>query len=229
MSAASFNHWSPLQTLLVWVLGACVAGVVWYALFYRDARDAWQVARNDLHAAEKNLEKVGDDERQAKSLAAELATEAQKLARERGAVPGGDGHADDPLVLVPGVAAATWLSIERWQPLPEEEVEGVVVRIPAQVDARGDWGALTEFLRRVEALPQIVGVSRLTIRPGLHPGISPGIDPGLRPSVDPSVDPGLRPSVDPGVDPGLGAEVVDAPLELNFVVHVSRLREAPQP
>lgn len=189
MSAASFNHWSPLQTLLVWVLGACVAGVVWYALFYRDARDAWQVARNDLHAAEKNLEKVGDDERQAKSLAAELATEAQKLARERGAVPGGDGHADDPLVLVPGLAAAAGLSIERWSPLPEQ-VEDVLVHTPAQVEARGSWAALTEFLRRVAELPQIVSVEQLRIRPGVAPES-------------------------------------DAQLELGFVVHVSRLREAP--
>jgi type IV pilus assembly protein PilO len=193
MSAASFNHWSPLQTLLVWVLGACVAGVVWYALFYRDARDAWQVARNDLHAAEKNLEKVGDDERQAKSLAAELATEAQKLARERGAVPGGDGHADDPLVLVPGLAAATWLSIERWSPLPEQ-VEDVLVHTPAQVEARGSWAALTEFLRRVAELPQIVSVERLTIHLRIRPGVAPESD---------------------------------AQLELGFVVHVSRLREAP--
>lgn len=187
MSAASFTRWSPLQTLLVWVLGACVAGVVWYAVFYRDARDAWQVASNDLHAAEKDLEKIGEDEKQVKLLTAALAADAQALARDRQAVPGGDGQADDPLVLVPALAAPAWLSIERWMPQPEE-VEGVLLRTPAQVDARGSWGALTEFLRRVGELPQIVTVERLSIRPG-----------------------------------------VDAQLEFGFVVHVSRLREAPQP
>ena len=87
MSAAPFTHWSPLQTLLVWVLGACVAGVVWYAVFYRDARDAWQVARNDLHAATKNLEKVGEDERRVQLLATALAVDAQALARDRRVVP----------------------------------------------------------------------------------------------------------------------------------------------
>lgn len=187
MSAASFTHWSPLQTLLVWVLGACVAGVVWYAVFYRDARDAWLVASNDLHAAQKGLEKVGEDERRVRSLAAELAVDMQALARDRQALPGGDGHADDPLVVVPGLAAGAGLSIERWQPLPEE-VEDVLVRTPAQVEARGSWAALTEFLGRVAALPQVVTVERLTIRPG-----------------------------------------VEAPLELRFVVQVSRLREVPQP
>ena len=189
MSAAPFTHWSPLQTLLVWVLGACVAGVVWYAVFYRDARDAWQVARNDLHAATKNLEKVGEDERQVKLLAAALAVDAEALARERRVVPGGDGHADDPLLLVPGLAAAAGLSIERWSPLPEE-VEDVLLHTPAQVDARGSWAALTEFLRRVAELPQIVSVEQLRIRPGVAPES-------------------------------------DAQLELGFVVHVSRLREAP--
>lgn len=165
MAAASFTHWSPLQTLLVWVLGACVAGVVWYAVFYRDALDAWQVANNDLHAAEKDLEKLAVDDQQVKSLTAALAADAQALARDRLAVPGGDGHADDPLLLVPGLAATSWLSIERWTPLPEE-AEGVLLRVPAQVDARGNWRALTEFLRRVAELPQIVGIERLSVRPG---------------------------------------------------------------
>ena len=104
-------------------------------------------------------------------------------------VPGGDGHADDPLVLVPGLAAAVGLSIERWSPLPEQ-VEDVLVHTPAQVEARGSWAALTEFLRRVTELPQIVSVEQLRIRPGVAPES-------------------------------------DAQLELGFVVHVSRLREAP--
>ena len=168
MSAASFPHWSPLQTLLAWVLGACVAAVVWYAVFYRDARDAWQVARNDLHAAQKDLEKTADEEQQVQRLRATLVIEAQELARERQGVPGGDGHAVDPLVLIPGLAASTWLNIERWQPLPEEGDE-VLLRIPVQVDASGGWGAFTEFLRRVARLPQIVSVERLTIRPGIGP------------------------------------------------------------
>ncbi len=187
MSAVSFTHWSPLQTLLVWVLGACVAGVVWYAVFYRDARDAWQVASNELHAAERALEKVAEEEVQVKSLRATLAADAERLARDRQTVPGGDGHADDPLLVVPGLAASTWLSIERWVPLPDE-VDGDLLRIPAQVDARGSWGAFTSFLERLSALPQIVSVEQLTIRPG-----------------------------------------IGAQLELGFVVHVSRLREVPQP
>lgn len=187
MSAVSFTRWSPLQTLLVWVLGACVAGVVWYAVFYRDARDAWQVARNDLQAATKRLEKIGEDREQVTRWTAALAVDVQALARDRQGVPGGDGHADDPLLLVPGLAASTWLVIERWLPLADE-VEGVLLRIPAQVDAGGSWGALTEFLHRVGELPQIVTVERLSVRAG-----------------------------------------VDAQLEFGFVVHVSRLREAPQP
>ena len=64
MSAASFTHGSPLQTLIVWVLGACVAAVVWYAVFYRDARDEWEVASNDLAVAEKSREKVDAKRRQ---------------------------------------------------------------------------------------------------------------------------------------------------------------------
>jgi len=187
MSAVSFTRWSPLQTLLVWVLGACVAGVVWYSVFYRDARDAWQVASNELHAAEKDLEKIGGEEQKVKELSAELAGDVAALAWDRQGVPGGDGHAEDPVLLVPGLAASTWLSIERWSPQPDE-IEGVLLRIPAQVDARGSWGALIEFLRRIGELPQIVTVSRLSVRPG-----------------------------------------VDPQLEFGFVVHVSRLREAPQP
>ncbi len=51
MSAGPFAHWSPLQTLLVWVLGTCVAAVVWYALFYRATHDEWVLATNEQHVA----------------------------------------------------------------------------------------------------------------------------------------------------------------------------------
>lgn len=173
MAAVSFTHWSPLQTLLVWVLGACVAGVVWYAVFYRDALDAWQVASNDLHAAEKDLEKLAEDDQQVKLLTARLAADADALARERLAVPGGDGHAEDPLLLVPGLAASTWLVVERWSPLPEE-AEDVLLRLPAQVEARGSWAALTEFLRRVAELPPSVSVERLSVRPGVDAQLEVG-------------------------------------------------------
>lgn len=163
MSAASFIHGSPLQTLIVWVLGACVAAVVWYAVFYRDARDEWEVARNDLVVAERSRESVDAKRRQLAALRADLDADARRLADERAAVPGGTGRADDLLLHLPALAVASGLTIDRWRPLADE-VEPPLVRVPVQIDARGSWSALAEFLRRVDAMPQIVAVERLSAR-----------------------------------------------------------------
>lgn len=165
MSAASFTHGSPLQTLIVWVLGACVAAVVWYAVFYRDARDEWEVASNDLAVAEKSREKVDAKRRQLAALRTDLDREAQTLASERAALPGGDGRAEDLLMHLPALAAEVGLTIDRWRPLPDE-LAAPLLRAPVQVDARGSWAAFGELLRRVDQAAQVVAVEQLTVRVG---------------------------------------------------------------
>jgi hypothetical protein len=167
MSAGPFAHWSPLQTLLVWVLGTCVAAVVWYAVFYRAAHDEWLLATNDLEAARSDLEKARADRRRAEGRADELTREAEALASDRARVSSASaGTAEDLLLVVPELAASLGLQIDRWRPLPDEPV-GALLLAPVEVDARGDWTGLTALLHRLATdLPLVVAVDRLAIRGG---------------------------------------------------------------
>ncbi len=136
-------HWSPLQTLLVWVLVACVAAGVWYAVFYVAAHDEWQA----------DVQRYGLlQDREEVALTAEFAR-----------VPGGDGHGEDVLFVIPELAEASGLVIDLWRPLPDEPA-GTIVWAPALVEARGGWTALHAFLQRVGELPQVVAVDRLSAR-----------------------------------------------------------------
>jgi Tfp pilus assembly protein PilO len=164
MSARSFSHWSPLQTLLVWVLVACVAAVVWYAVFWVGARERVLAARNELGFAEARLASAREDLGRRQGLSAELARGEAALAGRIAAVPGADGRGADPLALIPGLAEAAGLTIDRWRPLPDEPA-GPLVRAPVEVAARGDWRALQTFLERAAALPEVVVVDGLSLQP----------------------------------------------------------------
>lgn len=162
MSAGPFAHWSPLQTLLVWVLGTCVAAVVWYALFYRATHDEWVLATNEQHVAYRELDEARKARDRAHRHAQELDADAAVLAATRAAsaAPG-----DDLLLVVAPLASELGLEIDRWRPLAEEPA-GALLLAPVEVDARGSWSALLELLRRLTALPQVLVVQRLAIRAG---------------------------------------------------------------
>ena len=161
MSAGSILHGSPLQTLIVWVLGTCVAAVVWYAVFYRAAHDEWVAASNELGAARSDLEQAKAARVRADGRAQELDAEAAELSRARASVS--PSEPEDLLFTVPGLASALGLEIVRWRP-SDPEVDGALLRTPVQVDARGRWPATLAFMTRVMTLPEIVALDRLAMR-----------------------------------------------------------------
>ena len=163
MSAGPLLHGSPLQTLIVWVLGTCVAAVVWYAVFYRAAHDEWVAASNELGAARSDLEQAKADKLRAEGRAAELDLQAGQLASARAEEIGGE--AEDLLFTAPALASALGLEIDRWRPVAAE-VDGALLRAPVHVEARGSWPALLAFLERVKTLPQVVALDRLGLRVG---------------------------------------------------------------
>lgn len=163
MSAGPLLHGSPLQTLIVWVLGACVAAVVWYAVFYRAAHDEWVAASNELGAARSDLEQARADKLRAEGRAAELDVQARDLAGKRAQLLGGDD--EDLLFTVPALASALGLEIDRWRPAAAE-VDGALLLAPVHVEARGGWPAFVSFLDRVQTLPQVVALDRLNLRAG---------------------------------------------------------------
>ena len=162
MNPRSF-HWSPLQTLIVWVLVASVAAGVWYAVFYVAAHDEWLAANNKLAVAQTDLQakqaRVADVQR----FGLVQDHDEAALAGEFSRVPGADGHGEDPLFVIPALADASGLVIDLSRPLPDEPA-GTIVWAPALVEARGGWTALHAFLQRVGELPQVVAVDRLSAR-----------------------------------------------------------------
>jgi len=161
MSAGSLLHGSPLQTLTVWVLGTCIAAVVWYAVFYRAARDEWVAASNELGAARSDLEQARAARLRANGRAAELDAEAAQLVSAHTRVVAGDD--EDLVFTVPALASALGLEVDGWRPLADE-VDGALLRTPVQVDARGSWPAFTAFMARLLTVPQVVALERLALR-----------------------------------------------------------------
>ena len=160
MTARSSFHWSPLQTLLIWVLVASVAAGVWYAVFYAAVHDEWLAARNGLMAAQIDLQTKHARREEVRRFAAQQDRDEAALAAEFRRVPGGDGRGEDALFSIPALAEASGLVIDRWRPLPER-TDGPLVWSPVEVEARGGWVALHAFLRAVGELPQVVAVDRL--------------------------------------------------------------------
>ncbi|HEY0138778.1 MAG TPA: hypothetical protein VGB85_32055 [Nannocystis sp.] len=161
MSAGSILHGSPLQTLIVWVLGTCVAAVVWYAVFYRAAHDEWVAASNELGAARSDLEQARAARVRADGRARELDVAAAELSTERARVL--PGAPEDLVFTVPALASAIGLEVVRWRP-SELEVDGALLRAPVQVDARGRWPAALGLMTRVLTLPEVVALDRLAMR-----------------------------------------------------------------
>lgn len=164
LSPESLTRLSVLQTLLVWVLGASVTAIVGYVLFYGPARSDLLAASNELAAAEARQRQVAQELDEQHSFAAALAVDEDALSRALAATPGAAGDRADLLFIVPEVARASGLEIDRWQPLPDEPAGEWGVRSPVRVDARGSWDALLAFVAELAALPETVVIDDLVLR-----------------------------------------------------------------
>ena len=153
MSAGPLLHGSLLQTLLVWVLGACVAAMVWYAVFYRAAHDEWVAASNELGAAHSDLEQARQAKQRADAHAAELDLVAAELADARAELLDELAATEDLLLTVPALASELGVEVDLWRPLPEDHAGGLL-RAPVRVDARATWPAFAEFMARLMTTPQ---------------------------------------------------------------------------
>ena len=155
---------SVLQRLLIWVLGACVTAMAGYTLFYVPACADLLAATNELAAAEARLGQVGREREEQQALAERLGREETALAVALAATPGAAGEGLELLFIVPELAQASALQIERWQPLPDEPVGAWGLRSPVQVQARGTWAAFTGFVAQLAALRETIVLDDLSLR-----------------------------------------------------------------
>lgn len=164
LSPESLTRLTVLQRLLLWVLGASVAVMVGYALFYVPARADLKEAANELEAAAARRRGVEEELARQQAFAEQLGRDEKALAEELAVTPGADGTAHELLFIVPELARRTDLQIERWQPLADEPVGSWGVRAPVRVHARGSWSALVAFVAEVSALPETVVLDELVLR-----------------------------------------------------------------
>ncbi|MCY1056068.1 type 4a pilus biogenesis protein PilO [Nannocystis sp. SCPEA4] len=164
LSPESLTRLSILQRLLIWVLGASITAMIGYALFYVPARADLLAATNELAAAEARQRQVQQELGEQQALAGALAQEEEALATALAATPGAGGDRTELLFVLPELARAAGLEIDRWQPLPDEVVGEWGVRSPVQVHARGSWAALLEFAADLAALPETVVLDDLVLR-----------------------------------------------------------------
>ncbi|WAS93014.1 type 4a pilus biogenesis protein PilO [Nannocystis punicea] len=169
LSPESLTRLSVLQTLLIWVLGASVTAIVGYVVFWVPARADLLAASNELAAAEARQRQVAQELDEQRTFAEALAREEEALAGALGATPGAAGDRADLLFIVPELARASGLEIDRWQPLPDEPAGEWGVRSPVRLDARGSWAALVAFVAELAALPETVVIDELVLRwPDAH-------------------------------------------------------------
>lgn len=164
LSPESLTRLTVLQRLLVWVLGASITAMVGYALFYVPARAELLAATNELLAAEARQRQVAQELGEQQALAESLARDEEALAAALAATPGAAGDRAELLFIVPELARASGLQIERWQPLRDEPADEWGVRSPVHVHARGSWGALVEFVASLAELPETVVLDDLALR-----------------------------------------------------------------
>lgn len=164
LSPESLTRLTVLQRLLVWVLGASVAAMIGYALFYVPARADVRAATNELLAAEARQRQVAQELGEQQALAESLARDEAALAAALAATPGAAGDRAELLFIVPALARASGLEIDRWQPLRDEPAGEWGVRSPVRVHARGSWDALVEFVDRLAELPETVVLDDLGLR-----------------------------------------------------------------
>lgn len=151
------------ERLLIWVLGLVLAGLVGYRLFYLPTERGLQEASNRLDVARARSEQVMRELAVAQALADGLARDEQALVREVAQVPGADGVAYDLLFVLPELARRSGAAIERWRPLPDDNVGMWGVARPVQVELRATWPSFAEFLRRVGELREVVAIDGLVL------------------------------------------------------------------
>lgn len=163
LTPASLARLPALQQLLIWGLGASVAAVIGYGVFYVPTRAERVSAENRLGAARSALASAQQELAAQEEWAAALARDESALGEALARTPGAEGRAPELLFVLPEVARSSGLQVERWQPQPEQPAGEHCALRPVLVQARGPWPALAEFLRRVAALPEVVAIDELSI------------------------------------------------------------------
>ena len=161
-SIAQMPAW---QRAIVWFLGGLIIGGVWYFLWYADAVSARQGADSAKTKAQAELARVEEklanfEEEQRK--AAEMELKITALMEE---LPTSSATVDNMMQTFQQQARMVGLYVETWTPMGEEKLD-FYAKLPVEVQARGNWYAVGEFMRRAGEFKKIVSVENLVLEAG---------------------------------------------------------------
>ena len=151
------------ERLLIWFLVAMIFGLAGYSVFYVPTEKARREADNQLDVARARRDQVARDLAVAVELTASLAREEHTLTHEVAEIPGADGVPVDLLFILPELARRSGAAIERWRPLPDENIGAWGVGRPVRVELRASWSSFAEFLRKLGEQREVVAIDNLVI------------------------------------------------------------------
>ena len=161
-SIAQMPAW---QRVVIWILGGLIIGGVWYFLWYADAISARQGAEKARTKAQAELaeeeEKLANFEEEQRK-AAEMERQIQTLMEE---LPTSSATVDNMMQTFQQQARMVGLHVDTWSPVGEEKLD-FYAKLPVEVQARGTWYAVGEFMRRVAEFKKIVSVEDLVLKAG---------------------------------------------------------------
>ncbi|MEM6292675.1 MAG: type 4a pilus biogenesis protein PilO [Myxococcota bacterium] len=162
---AKLPIWQRIVAFIVF--GALIVGG-WFFIFYQDALDAHDGAKQAVAKADKELQRVKTEqenflERQRKQAAVEA-----ELQQEIAVLPTSKSSVDNLMQTFQQQARLVGLTVESWTPEGEQK-EDFYARLPVSVKATGTWGQAGEFFRRMYELGRenkgrIVSVDNLILR-----------------------------------------------------------------
>jgi type IV pilus assembly protein PilO len=154
------------RIVLFIVVGALmVAG--WYFLFYQDAVDAHDGAKQAVVKADAELVRVTKEQENFLERQRKQAEIEAQLQQKVAVLPTSKSSLDNLMQTFQQQARLVGLTVESWTPEPEQK-EDFYARLPVKVRATGTWTQAGEFFRRMYELGRenkgrIVSVDQLVL------------------------------------------------------------------
>ena len=148
------------------VVGALVVAG-WFFMFYQDAVDAHDGAKQAVVKADAELSRVTKEQENFLERQRKQAEVEAQLQQKVAVLPTSKSSLDNLMQTFQQQARLVGLTVEKWTPEPEQK-EDFYARLPVKVRATGTWTQAGEFFRRMYELGRenkgrIVSVDQLVL------------------------------------------------------------------
>ncbi len=155
------------QRIVVFIVVGALMVAGWYFLFYQDAVDAHDGAKQAVVKADAELVRVTKEQENFLERQRKQAEIEAQLQQKVAVLPTSKSSLDNLMQTFQQQARLVGLTVESWTPEPEQK-EDFYARLPVKVRATGTWTQAGEFFRRMYELGRenkgrIVSVDQLVL------------------------------------------------------------------